>query len=138
MPEVMLKRAWSPSAVLNPGKGASGAACAFGKSGKQTRADRIVANMTFRFFIDLVLFFHCFWPYLISRSAQPSTRKAKATPCHFMSSRSLIPVAVLPKGRWYVKGKTRGGLIIPTDQIGVAKMFSRFVGWPSVVLCKRR
>ena len=55
-----------------------------------------------------------------------------------MSSRSLISVAVLPKSRWCVKGKARNGMIIPTDQIGVAKMFSRFVGWPSVVLCKRR
>jgi len=40
-----------------------------------------------------------------------------------MSSRSLISVAVLPKSRWYVKAKTRSGLIVPTDQIGVAKMF---------------
>jgi len=55
VPEVMLKRAWSPSAVFNPGKAASGPACAFSKSGKQTKVDRTDANIRFRFFIDLVL-----------------------------------------------------------------------------------
>jgi hypothetical protein len=59
VPVVMLKRAWSPSAVFNPGKGVSGAACAFSKGGKQTSADRIAANIRSRFFIDLGLSFHC-------------------------------------------------------------------------------
>jgi len=48
---------------LNPGKAVSGAACAFGTSARQTSADRIAAYMTFRFFIDLGLFFHFFWAF---------------------------------------------------------------------------
>jgi hypothetical protein len=49
MPVVMLKRVWSPSAVLNPAKAVSGAAGVFGKSAKQLKAkairiDRSVLN----------------------------------------------------------------------------------------------
>jgi hypothetical protein len=59
MPVVINGRALCPSLVFNtPGAGGfgvgisgAGAAGAFGKSAKQTTADRIAVNIVFRFFI---------------------------------------------------------------------------------------
>src|SRR6266403_1883046 len=93
VPVVMLKRAWSPSAVFNPGKAASGPACAFSKRGKQTSPERIAANMTFRFFIDLGLFFHFFWAFsdFPVRAARHS--QGESGTILIMSSHLLIFVA---------------------------------------------
>src|SRR6202035_3113273 len=104
-PVVMLKRAWSPSAVLNPAKAASGAigidgtfsgivgfgaagsfagaACVSCKNAKQASADRTVVNIIFRLFIFNFLSF--FWPFL-------------KYPCRAAYSRNTFGVAPHPRG----------------------------------------
>src|SRR6266480_5256567 len=65
-PVVMLKRAWSPSAVLNPGRAVSGAAgafsglaCALDKSARQANANTAKAG-----YVILVIFFMWLFPFI--------------------------------------------------------------------------
>jgi hypothetical protein len=77
---------------LSPGKAASGAACAFITSGKQAAAERITANMTFRFFIDLVCsFFFLAFSDLPGRVARHS--QGESGTILIISSRLLISVS---------------------------------------------
>src|ERR1700741_4213488 len=82
MPVVMLKSAWSPSAVLNPGNGASGTAPAFGKRGRQTSAVTITTNIRFGFFIDVGCPFIVFGAFVIS--PKQGEKSASAPFSHFL------------------------------------------------------